>query len=189
MLETIPLSTLGAVNMALDTIGEEPIAVLDFTGASDAATAYRSLINTSRSVQEYGYTFNKEYDYPLVPNTEGRIEVPSNTLFVDPGPIYVQRGNCLYDRQKHSYNIPKRVLVEIIFMLPFEELPSYARSYIAIRAARRFQKGILGSDSLDRSTEEIEGKALAVMNSREIAAGAYNYLDAPDMMAARRRVP
>jgi len=185
------MDELDAVNIALDMIGEEPVNNLVFTGVTDASTAYRSLINVCREVQEPGLTFNKEYDYPLMPNPEGFIMLPENTLFVDPmdSRRLIQRGQRLYDATNHTYTFDKKVLVEIILFLPFEELPSYARSYIAIRAGRRFQRGILGSGDLDGITSPDETQARMTFRSREISAGDHNYLDAMGPAKALRRRP
>ena len=192
-MNTIPLTELDAVNMALDLIGEEPVSRIDTSGASDAAAAYRTLINESRAVQERGWVFNKECDYPLLPDTTNMIRLPGNTLFVDScgnnSMDVAHRGARLYNRADHTYTFTGKVLVEIVFMLDFDELPSYARSYIAIRAARKFQKGVLGSDTLEKLTQEDEKKAYATMVSREISAGDYNFLEATDVIRARRRRP
>ena len=187
-MDTILLTELDAVNMALDLIGEEPVSMITTSSASDAAMAYRTLVNESRAIQEKGWTFNKEYKYPLLPNSDGKIALPSNTLFVDPDKRgIIQRGSYLYNRTDHTYTFTAKVTAEIVFMLDYTELPSYARSYIAIKAARKFQKGILGSDSIDKLTVSDEKSAYATMVSREINAGDYNYLAAADTRRALRR--
>lgn len=192
-METIPLTELDAVNMALDLIGEEPVSQTDTSGASDAASAYRSLVNESRAVQELGWAFNREFDYPLAPDGIGLIYLPNNTLFVDPSAYIsgdiVQRGNRLYNRTDHTFVFDSTIKAEIILMLDYTDLPSYARSYIAIKAARKFQKAVLGSDSIDKLTLADEQRALATMVSRELNAGDYNYLDATDTRRALRRRP
>lgn len=189
----VPMTELDAVNMAMDLIGEEPVSNLLFTGVSDASTAYRHLINVTRGVQEKGWSFNKETDYPLLVNTDNNIEVPSNVLFIDPvdrSLDLVQRGNRLYDKTNHTYTFTiDKVLVDIVWMLPFEELPSYARSYISIKAARKFQRGILGSGDLEELNATDEGLAWATFLNNELKAGDYNFLGQPDNAYALRRRP
>lgn len=156
-----PATELNAVNTMLGTIGESPIASLNVTGLSDVATARNILEEISRAVQQAGWHFNSEKDYPLALDADGYLPIPSNTLAVDTsernGHVDVTlRGTRLYDRTNHTYVFTTPLYVELVLFLEFEELPSAARHYITIRAARVFQKRILGSDTIDKFTEDDE---------------------------------
>lgn len=166
-------SELDAVNLMLSVLGEAPVSSLTTSGSTDVATAKQILSELSRTVQSRGWHFNSEEDYPLAPTVDGEVNLPTNTLRFD---LYgdsasldlTQRGTRLYDRENHTYTINKTVKVRIVFLLPFEELPETARKYIAIRAARAFQKRQLGDEKADVFTaeEEMEAK-LAFLHAED----------------------
>ena len=68
---------------------------------------------------------------------------------------------------------------DLTLYLPFEELPTAARYYITVRAARTFQARELGSDVLDRFSAEDEAKALADFLHSDMQAGDYNVFQNP----------
>ena len=67
---------LEAVNEILASVGQAPVTTLDQTNP-DVAIAYDALINTSRQVQAEGWTFNKEYSYPLDVDANKNVVVPT----------------------------------------------------------------------------------------------------------------
>lgn len=156
---------LSAVNTMLEVIGETPIDSLTDLLPVDAATARNILEETSRDVQSKGWNFNREFGYPLVPDSRtGEITIPETFVHIElEGRDAVIRGARLYDRKNHSYKFdPKqRCKADIIIILPFEELPEQARHYITIRAARIFQSRAIGSDTLHGFAQEEEYRALA----------------------------
>ena len=58
---------LQAVNQILASVGQAPVTTLEQTNP-DVAIAYNTLQQVSREVQAEGWTFNREYRYPLTPN-------------------------------------------------------------------------------------------------------------------------
>jgi hypothetical protein len=159
-----PTTELEAVNAMLRSIGESPIASLTDIAVQDAEIALTTLRSVSRSVQVRGWDFNTEIEMELVVNGDGNIPLPSNTLSVDPvdeTKKLVQRGSRLYDPVEHTYVFTDPVTVNLIVMLPFEELPEAARNYIFVRAARQFQDNTVGDSSLHRYQTEDEEEARA----------------------------
>lgn len=159
-----PTTELAAVNAMLRSIGEAPIASLTGIGVIDAEIALTNLRSVSREVQVKGWDFNTEEALELIVNGSGNIPVPSNTLSVDPTDEtkkLVLRGSRLYDRVNHTYTFTAPVEVDLILMLPFEELPEAARQYIYVRAARQFQDSTVGDSALHRYHEADEMRALA----------------------------
>jgi hypothetical protein len=184
------MTELDAVNLCLKRIGETPVNSVDNDGVSEASQAYDTLVYISRSVQELQLNCNTEEEYPLTPGPDGRVEIPTNVLFVDPSDPtedYVQRGNYFYDRDKHTFVINRTVPVDITFFLPFEELPSYVRTYIALRSAREFQLEVLGSDFIDAKMGDLEARSWATLSDKEIQVGDHNILGGPDISYALRR--
>lgn len=167
-----PLNALDAVNVILGAIGQSPIDNLPSSSSSttvvlaDAVIAENVLHETNRRVQTESWDFNTELSYPIVPDSEGNINVPTNTLKIEPsndnpevkGQL-VQRGNKLWDRVAHTFTINKTYKYDVVTFLPFENLPESARYYITLKAARIFQDRTIGSDTLHSYTEDDEREA------------------------------
>jgi len=162
---------LEAVNTMIGVIGESPVNSI--SGSSlpvSVVTALNVLDEVSREVQSDGWHYNTEYEYPLVRNASNKFSLPANVLKIDtPVDKYldidiVQRGTTLYDRKNHTDVFSEDLDVTITFELNFEELPQQFRSYITIRAARKFANRFLGSQEIESFTlrDEINAKATAV---------------------------
>ena len=170
---------LEAVNVMLGTIGEQPVNSLDISTISEVSIASNILFDISREVQTRGYSWNKETEYPLAVAVGGEIPLPPNCLDVNitnQSDWIVQRGNRLYNRTDHTYVFDATVDVEatIIFFLPFTDLPQAARNYITLRAARKFQVRILGSESIEKFTEIDENQAWITLSAKEVDQGNYS---------------
>lgn len=164
MASLLPMTELEAVNLMLESVGEQGISsLLTDTGNSYVSIASSVLHNQSRTLQTTGHSFNYEPNYTLSPDaTTGFINVPTNTLKVkatDRTKKIVQRGNRLYDVTNHTFVFTADLLVDITFFLAFEDLPQAARSLIATLASRDFQKKVLGSDTLTSITAQDEALA------------------------------
>lgn len=151
--DLVPLNMLAAVNQLLVSIGEQPVATLEDPGLPvDVSLAKNLITETSRNVQTEGWNFNTDYDYPLTPDINGNIAHPSNVLKFDAMPAeqldLVQRGTRVYNRKDRTFTFTKTVKCEVTWFFPFDELPSAARSYITIRAARVFQDRTVGAVDL-----------------------------------------
>lgn len=174
-----PTTELEAVNLMLSAIGESPITSLDDGSSVDTSQALLMLANVSRQVQQRGWWFNTEDEYPLTPdNISQYILVPANTMkVVSSDTSIVLRGNRLYDKTNHTYNFTAPVTVtEITFLLAFNELPEQARNLIAQRATRMFQERMLGSDTISAFTKQDEGQAALDLEVAEMEARQPNML-------------
>ena len=169
---------LEAVNTMLGVIGESPVNTI--SGSSlpvSVVTALNVLDEVSREVQSEGWHFNTEFEYPLVRNSSNQFSLPTNTLKIDT-PIdkytdidVVQRGTSLYDRKNHTDVFDEDLEVTITFELAFDDLPQQFRTYINIKAARKFANRFLGSPEIESFTlrDEINAKATAVDSDSENA--------------------
>lgn len=180
---TTPTTELQAINTMLLVIGESPISSLQEGAAvADAVTAQSVLSEVCRAVQSRGWHFNTDKGITLTPEaTTKTIVIPSNCMRVDPTEEYydidaVQRGNKFYDRKNQTYEFDKSIKVDMVVLLPFEELPETARHYITIKAARVFQARTVGSDALFQFTAVDERDALAALKRAEGITGDYNIL-------------
>lgn len=181
-----PMSELEAVNLMLETVGESPVSSLVTTGDLHISMAVQFLYDASREVQTVGWHFNYEEEYPLALNLDYNLVFPSNTLSLDVSDVdnqhdVVMRGNRLYDRKNHTYTFNKSLRVDIVFFLPWSDLPQPARQYIAILAARRFQRRVQGDEATEKYTAVEETMAKAQLEDFEASARDYNLADNYDV--------
>lgn len=173
-----------AVNVLLQAIAEAPISDLETTESVEVAGADALLSEITNTVLSEGWHFNREEEWPLSPDINGNIILPTNCLWV--GRAYwrangadikvVERGRKLYNRQDRTYEFDSPVCVDMVLLLAWEEVPEYARRYITMRAAKQFQGRIQGSATVDKITEEELGVALKVMQAREDQAERLNQI-------------
>lgn len=172
---------LDAINTMLSVIGEAPVNSVENTGVVDAAMARQILTETLRQVQARGWHWNTDPGVTLTPTfpLPGDVYVPANTMRVDPVDVsmdYVQRGTRLWDRRNHTFKFSSPVVVDIVRLLPFDDLPQVARDYIMIRAARIFQDRVVGSETLSGFNDKDETRAYAQLRNAEAETGDYNVL-------------
>ncbi len=185
-----PTTELQAINIMLSIIGEQPVNSIagEFTEALLAQTA---LHNTSRAVQKLGFQFNSEEHYPLVPTLGGFYMVPPNALKANPteyGLDVTLRGSKFYDRKNHTFVFTTTSMdINIVFFLPFSDIPEAIRYYIVVRAARRFAEDVIGSTDIANLTEDDEQKALVAAMQDESDADDHTLLDNPEIYKAVRR--
>ncbi|WP_343698850.1 hypothetical protein [Caulobacter sp.] len=166
-----PLTELDAVNEMLMSIGQAPVNTLAVSGIRDVNIAKAELAKVNRFVQLYGFAFNTDDDYVLTPDINGRIGIPNGVLRIDPmdpRANIVQRrhptaGLCLWDGANLTWTMDGPVAFSVTWGFDFADLPETARYFIAIAAARKFQKRIIGSTELDGYNKEDEEKAWAIL--------------------------
>lgn len=186
-------SRLDAVNTILTACGESPVN--DLTGSTaDTANAETVLDEVLRDVQSEGWHFNTEDEVPLTPNGSGLIDLPANVAKIDLSASdtsevdIVQRGTRLYDRKARSYVFTRPIKAEVVYMLPFEELPEAARRYIAVRAARIFHDRFVGSETTHRFTEEDELRSRMTLTASDLDNADVNiFASNPNFWWLRRR--
>jgi hypothetical protein len=66
----------------------------------------------------------------------------------------------MYDTVEHTFAISTSLVLDIVRLLDFTDLPETCRRYIALRAGRMFQEKILGSGTLSdfQVRDEVEAK-------------------------------
>jgi hypothetical protein len=114
----------------------------------------------------------------------GRIAVPAAAAAIDPsyGEDYVPRydstvpaGMFLYDRTNRKFTgFQTTVKVDIVWLYEFEQVPQHCRHYVALKAARKFQTGILASAILHQFTRDDESEAYATFRRIEKRQKNYN---------------
>lgn len=186
-----PMTELEAVNLMLDTIGEQPVNTIPTSGVSEAVLANNGLHRMSRRIQGKGLHCNTEYSYELTADIDGKYIYPTDALFLDASDASVnvtRRGDYLYDLDNHTdVFTTSKLKVTIIRFLPFEDLPDHVREYIAVKAARNFQKTVLGSYDLHRLTQEDESEVSANFLSIEYEAEDTTFLNSYDVFSVVNR--
>ncbi len=176
-----PLTELEAINEILAVGADSPISTLDDNQVIDASLARNTLRATLVEIQTRGWSFNTDEGLDLAPDQNGEIILPRNTLKVDSAGASaatdcVQRGTRLYNRTDKTYKFDAPVTVNITYGLSYGELPSIARLYATIRAARKYQDRYFGDDSAHSYTAHDEAQALATLMETEIDTLGANML-------------
>ena len=188
-----PLTELEAVNEMLATGSESPVSTLEDNQVIDASLAITTLRATSVEVQTRGWNFNTDENLQITPDQEGLVRLPRNTLKVhmageSANLNCVQRGLRLYNKTDHTSIFDGPVWVDITYGLDFDELPSTARLYITIKAARKYQDRYFGDPNTHSYTLDDEMRANAAMVEEEIASVGSNMLtDSQSMQRLRGR--
>ncbi len=172
---------LQAINTILSIIGEAPVSSITTNIGSDVSIAKQILDESSVTMQSKGWNFNTEESYSLVRDTNNKIPVPTNAIWVttrspDSSKKVIIRDGFLYDKENHTYVFADGIKVDMIILLPFTELPEFARRYIVTIAGRRFQARYLGSKELAGFTEQDEATALTTCEQLDAANEKQNIL-------------
>lgn len=91
-----------------------------------------------------------------------------------------------YDKEKNRDGLDSAdfdyLYIDAIWLRDFEDTPEVFRRYVAIKAARRFQSRVLGSQSLDAQTQQDEVLALRNLKREQGMEEALNIFDNADTM-------
>jgi hypothetical protein len=136
----------------------------------DVAIALNTLREVSREVQSEGWSFNKEYDYPVTPDSNNEVLIPNNILQMDLNRSYTQnigrdsinRGGKLYDKRAHSDKWTDDTLyVDVTWYFDWASIPQPIQGYIVARAATIVSSRIVGDGGQYQILQEKEGFARA----------------------------
>lgn len=162
-------SELNMINDSLLAIGEVPFlegTVVDTLPiGTDGETAKRIVRGTMIEVQTRGWYFNTDYNFSLIPDSNGFIAVPPNTLRVDFGNTefrhrYTIKNGQVYDYLNFTNIITQTLTADITWLIDYTDLPPEAYEYISLRAARKFQQKVIGALETDQFTTRDEMDAL-----------------------------
>ena len=156
----------------------------------DVAIALNTLREVSREVQSEGWTYNKEFDYELKPDSNDEIIIPDNMLQVDLNISSkrsgnrqfdsIIRGGKLYDRIKHSYKwTDESVYVDVLWYFEWEHIPDVVQAYIVARAATVVSSRIIGDGNQYQMLQQKEAYARAMALEYECNQGDYSFFGEP----------
>lgn len=177
---------LSAVNSILGSIGQSPVHQLTFENP-EISFIYNILSEVSTDIQNEGWVFNTEYNYPLTPDSNDEIVIPSNMLRMDisQGQVWrttdvVKRDGKLYNKLTHSYKFPEGPInFDIVWKFRFVDLPSAFKRYATYRAAGRAAAQLVGNTELVKLLATQEAQARASALEYECNQGDYSMLGFP----------
>lgn len=172
---------LAAVNDILAAIGEPPVSTLEGDANADVANARRILNKVNRSIQSRGWTFNIEEGVTLLPDVFSEM-IPYNTDYLSMlsnggQSQYVNRGGYVYDRIARTDRFPGGIVVNLIRLREFDEMPECYRHLIVTKSARQFNSRFFGAPEVDGTLQEEEAEAKQACFEYELDYGNYNMLD------------
>jgi len=166
------LNELAAVNLILGNIGETPVSSLaGSAGDAYVSTALNTLNEVARTVQEEGWEFNTDSNYPLTPDISDTIVIADNMVSVDsmPGGINVTvRQGKLYNKTDRTFTFTDALDCEVVWEFDFIDTPQYIRQYIAVRAARVFADRQQGDQIADALSQDDEARALRTAKRHDL---------------------
>ena len=180
-----PTTELQTVNQMLSVIGEAPVNTITGTVTTDVSVAKNILDETSMSIQSMGWNFNTHYAYVLTRNTDNKVPLPSNCVQADASAQYrfrnlVIRNGFLYDMDNHTDVFGTNTTlptVDLVLVQQFEQLPEYARQYIAAKSARRFASRYIGDKGITELAGNDEQEALAAFRQADSRSADANILE------------
>lgn len=176
-------SKLNMINDSLLSIGETPFAegtIVDTLPlGTDGETAKRLVEATMVEVQSRGWYFNTDYNFRLLPDNNGFITMPPNTLRIDFGNSsnkhqYTQKNGSIYDYLNQTFLISDTLEAGVVWLVDYSDLPPEAYEYISLRAARKFQQKAVGSTETDGFTLRDEQDTLINMQRRQLQSQDFN---------------
>ena len=154
----------------------------------DVAIALNTLREVSREVQAEGWSFNKEYDYPITPDSNNEVRISNDILQMDLNQTYTQnmnrdsinRGGKLYDRTAHSYKWTDETLyVDITWEMSWGSIPEPIQAFIVARAASIVSSRIVGDPNQYQMLQQKEAFARSMALEYECNQGDYTFFGSP----------
>ena len=194
---------LSSVNSILMAIGQAPINRIyqrqEYDGAEElvyinpeVAFVHTLLMEVNADVQNEGWVWNREDNYPLTAQTDGHIYVPENMLRMDvyQNEIYrdcdlVKRDGKLYDKLNHTYVFDNQqtIYFNIVWKWDYEDLPSVFKRYITLRASGRAATQLVTNPELVKLLGVQEAQARAACMEYECNQGDHTFFGTPDNTA------
>ena len=166
---TIDIETeLSAVNSILGAIGQSPVNSLDYENP-EVSFIYNILRDCNYDVQNEGWHFNTENHVTYTPdNVTKKITVPTNVLKMDLTKGWsdytkhvVKRGGFLYDKINHTDEWDGDVLLDVVTLYAFTDIPSVFQRYIIIKASGRAATQLVNNTQLVQllAAQELQARA------------------------------
>ena len=203
-MQTNTETELSSVNSILGAIGQAPVTALDFTNP-EISYVYQLLQESNLDVQNEGWVYNTEQDYPIALQPDNTISIPANVLRMDQfenldikrTDVVIRTRNGekkLYDKINHTYEFKpfgntNTFRAEIIWLFPFEDVPSVFQRYITIRASVRAATQMVTNPELAKMLAGQEAYARAACMEYECNQADATMFGLPDGSTYRSYKP
>lgn len=172
------ITELDVVNACLKSMGRSPLNSL--AGGSPVITSAQESLHTAlMEEQGIGWWFNREL-VTLIPNTDQQVYIPTDTLQLttDENPPWLStRGLRLYDNRIGDYfTTTQPIEVDLIRLIPLDDLPYQAQRLVQVAAVLDFQKSFDADPQKIQSATQDYGKALALLRAAHIRSVKANML-------------
>ena len=182
-MTTITLDTeLSAVNSILASIGQAPVASLDFTNP-EISIIHEILREVNIDVQSEGWSFNTESKVKYIPDTNGHFLVPANVIRYDVTDgqsnrttDVVTRNGRLYDKVDHTDVFTEDLYLDVVTLYEFNDLPSVFKRYIIHRAAGRAATQLIVNPEVTQLLAVQESQARASCMDYECDQGDHSFM-------------
>ena len=196
---------LSSVNSILGAIGQAPISRIFDTNSlgelvyinPEISLIHQILMEVDSDVQNEGWVYNREENYPLHPDINKEIVIPDNVLRLDitEGQVYrdtdvVRRDGKLYDKYNHTFEFEQTTLYcDITWKFKYEDLPSVFQRYITLRASGRAAAQLVTNPQLVQLLGTQEAQARAACIEYECNQGDHTFFGTPPGTAYRAYQP
>jgi len=200
---TIDLDTeLSAVNAILGAIGQAPVTnlgnVVNAAGVTiqgvsaydnpEIAFIYNLLRDATVDVQSEGWHFNTEKHVPFKPDANKQIVIGDDIIRIDVTDPWakkttnvVRRNGKLYNKMTHKDNDWEgEILLDVVRLYPFEDLPIPFRRFITYRASRMAATQLVANPQLVQLLGAQEQQARASLMEYECNQGNHSMFNFPE---------
>ena len=177
---------LSAVNSILGAIGQSPQTTLNYTNP-EVGFIYNLLRDSNVDVQNEGWHFNTEKHVTYTPDANKRISIPDTILRMDVTEGWkdyrknvVKRDGYLYDKINHTNEWDGDVLLDIVRLHTFTDIPSVFQRYIIFKASGRAATQLVTNPGLVKllASQELQSRAACV--EYDCNQGNHSYLGTPE---------
>ena len=161
----------------------------------EVAFILQLLKETNIEVQSEGWVYNTESHVEFSPVND-KIPIPSNVLRLDVTEDdivrttnVVKRGGFLYDKIKHTNEFTDKVVCDVVYLWPFEDLPQAFKRYIVQKASVRAATQLVSNPTLVQLLQQQEAYTRAICMEYECNQGDHNYMGLGDETSYQTYLP
>ena len=162
----------------------------------EVAFILQLLKETNIEVQSEGWVYNTESHVEFSP-VNNKIPIPSNVLRLDVTEDdivrttnVVKRGGFLYDKIKHTNEFTDKVVCDVVYLWPFEDLPqAFKKRYIVQKASVRAATQLVSNPTLVQLLQQQEAYTRAICMEYECNQGDHNYMGLGDETSYQTYLP
>ena len=204
-----PLTELDAINQMLAAVGQAPVTAIDTTTDlyrksgntytqveiptnPDVAMARLTLDEISRECQSEGWSFNREYEWEMQPDsTTKKIKIPNDMLQCDlsNAPKHkskygnvdsIRRKGFLYDKTAHTDKWEDATYYcDVLWLFEWEDVPRPVQDYILNKAMAIYSLRVVGDQNLYQSLTQRAMETRAYALEYEAQQGDYTFFGHP----------